>query len=142
MLSSIIGTFWEDILLNKISTFFHIDKTKVKNNVLSDKEKELVDNFERAISLDDTNLNDELSKLKDIKNNYVLMEQELFKLKEYDNFRKILNSLRDRNFPYVSYLEGGFEAFHQECLNYNIDLVEHDKSLCKLCIKKKTKNIF
>ena len=66
--------------------------------------------------------------------------KELFKLKEYDNFRKILNSLRDRNFPYVSYLEGGFEAFHQECLNYNIDLVEHDKSLCKLCIKKKTKN--
>ena len=66
--------------------------------------------------------------------------KELYKLKEYDNFRKILNSLRDRNFPYVSYLEGGFEAFHQECLNYNIDLVEHDKSLCKLCKNKKTKN--
>ena len=65
--------------------------------------------------------------------------KELYKLKEYDNFRKILNSLRDKNFPYVSYLEGGFEDFHQECLNYNIDLVEHDKTICKLCQNKKAK---
>ena len=65
--------------------------------------------------------------------------KELYKLKEYDNFRKILNSLRDKNFPYVSYLVGGFEDFHQECLNYNIDLVEHDKTICKLCQNKKAK---
>ena len=66
--------------------------------------------------------------------------QELYKLKEYDNFRKILNSMRDKNFPYVSYLEGGFEAFHQECLNYKIELVEHDSNLCKLCLNKDIKH--
>ena len=66
--------------------------------------------------------------------------KELYKLKEYDNFRKMLNSMRDRNFPYISYLEGGFKALHQECLNYNIELVEHDKLKCKLCLYKNVKN--
>ena len=66
--------------------------------------------------------------------------KELYKLKEYDNFRKILNSMRDKNFPYVSYLKGGFESLHQESLNYNIDLVEHDSSICKLCTRKKKKH--
>jgi len=65
--------------------------------------------------------------------------EELYKLKEYDNFRKILISMKDKNFPYVSYLEGGFEAFHQECLNYKIELVEHDAKICKLCKNKKSK---
>ena len=65
--------------------------------------------------------------------------KELYQLKEYDNLRKILNSLRDKNFPYVSYLEGGFEALHQECLNYNIELVEHDENKCILCNAKKCK---
>jgi hypothetical protein len=59
--------------------------------------------------------------------------EELYKLKEYDNFRKLLISMKDKNFPYVSYLEGGFEAFHQECLNYKIELVEHTPKICKLC---------
>ena len=65
--------------------------------------------------------------------------EELYKLKEYDNFRKLLISMKDKNFPYVSYLEGGFEAFHQECLNYKIELVEHDSKICKLCKNKKSK---
>ena len=65
---------------------------------------------------------------------------ELYKLKEYDNFRKILNSMKDKNFPYVSFLEGGFEDLHQECLNYKIELVEHDSKICKLCQNKNTSN--
>ena len=76
--------------------------------------------------------------LKGVENDLDL--KELYKLKEYDNFRKILNSMRDRNFPYVSYLKGGFESLHQESLNYNIDLVEHDPSICKLCTHKKKKH--
>ena len=75
--------------------------------------------------------------LKGVENDLDL--KELYKLKEYDNFRKILNSMRDRNFPYVSYLKGGFESLHQESLNYDIDLVEHDPSICKLCNFKKKK---
>ena len=64
--------------------------------------------------------------------------KEIYKLKEYDNLKKIMISMKKNNFPYVSYLEGGFEALHRESLNYNIDLVDHDKKKCKLCKKIRT----
>ena len=63
--------------------------------------------------------------------------KEIYKLKEYDNFRKIMISMKKNNFPYVSYLEGGFEALHRESLCYNIELVNHNKKECKLCKKIK-----
>ena len=46
-------------------------------------------------------------------------------------------SMKKNNFPYVSYLEGGFEALHRESLCYNIELVNHNKQECKLCKKIK-----
>ena len=63
--------------------------------------------------------------------------EEIYKLKEYDNYRKIINAMKNKNYPYVSYLEGGFEALHKEYSNYNIELIGHDKSKCKLCQEKK-----
>ena len=67
--------------------------------------------------------------------------KELYKLKEYDNLKKIIIKMKNNNFPYVSYLEGGFEALHQESLNYNIELVDHNSKKCRLCkkIKKESK---
>ena len=73
--------------------------------------------------------------LSDAKN---LNLEEIYKLKEYDNYRKIINAMKNKNYPYVSYLEGGFEALHNECSNYNIELIGHDKSKCKLCQEKKS----
>ena len=73
--------------------------------------------------------------LSDAKN---LNLEEIYKLKEYDNYRKIINAMKNKNYPYVSYLEGGFEALHKECSNYNIELIGHDKSKCKLCKEKKS----
>ena len=70
----------------------------------------------------------------DVKN---LNLEEIYKLKEYDNLRKVMNSMKNKNFPYVSYLEGGFEALHDECLNYKIELVGHDNNKCKLCNNNK-----
>ena len=78
---------------------------------------------EKILNLEDAELNLDL--------------KELYKLKEYDNLKKIITKMKNNNFPYVSYLEGGFEALHQESLNYNIELVEHDKKQCKLCKKRK-----
>jgi hypothetical protein len=63
--------------------------------------------------------------------------EEIYKLKEYDNYRKIINAMKNKNYPYVSYLEGGFEALHKEYSNYNLELIGHDKSKCKLCQEKK-----
>ena len=65
--------------------------------------------------------------------------EEIYKLKEYDNIRKIINSMKNKNFPYISYLEGGFKELHDESLDYKIELVGHSKKKCLLCIKNKNK---
>ena len=57
----------------------------------------------------------------------------IYKLKEYDNLRKIMITMKRNNYPYVSYLEGGFEALHRQSLYYDIELVNHDAKECKLC---------
>ena len=62
--------------------------------------------------------------------------KEIYKLKEYDILRRIMTSMKNNNFPYVSYLEGGFEALHNESIKYKIELVAHEKLNCKLCQKK------
>ena len=71
--------------------------------------------------------------LKDAEKNLDL--KEIYKLKEYDNLRKIIIAMKKKNFPYVSYLEGGFEVLHSQSLNYNIELVDHNSKICKLCKK-------
>ena len=71
--------------------------------------------------------------LKDAEKNLDL--KEIYKLKEYDNLRKIMIAMKKKNFPYVSYLEGGFEVLHSQSLNYNIELVDHNSKICKLCKK-------
>ena len=67
--------------------------------------------------------------------------KEIYKLKEYDNLRKIMISMKKNNFPYVSYLEGGFDALHRESLYYNIELVNHKIKECKLCKKKEKETL-
>ena len=59
--------------------------------------------------------------------------EEIYKLKEYDNFRKVMNTMKSKYFPYISYLEGGFEALHDECFNYKIELIGHDNNKCLIC---------
>ena len=63
--------------------------------------------------------------------------KEIYKLKEYDTLRRIMTSMKNNNFPYVSYLEGGYEALHNESIKYKIELVAHEKKKCKLCQKKR-----
>ena len=67
--------------------------------------------------------------------------KEIYKLKEYDNLRKIMISMKKNNYPYVSYLEGGFEALHRESINYDIELVNHKSKECKLCKKIKKESL-
>ncbi len=78
--------------------------------------------------------------LEDAEKNLDLVE--MYKLKEYDNLKRIMTAMKNNNFPYVSYLEGGFEALHRESLKYKIELVDHDKTKCLLCknIKKNESN--
>ena len=63
------------------------------------------------------------------------------KLKEYDNMKKLLECLLENNYPYISYIYGGFESIHEEIQEYNKDIVllNHDAN-CELCLKRRRKN--
>ena len=75
---------------------------------------------------------------KDLVNKMSLTER--FKLKEYDNMKKLLLALLENDFPYISFIYGGFEAIHEEISKYNADiyLLNHDDN-CEIC-KMKEKN--
>lgn len=57
------------------------------------------------------------------------------KLKEYDNFKKLITNFIKKKYKYVSYVIGGFEKIHEESVRYNIPLLNHDDN-CYLCKKK------
>lgn len=59
------------------------------------------------------------------------------KLKEYDNFRKLIYNFMRKKYKYVSYVFGGFAKIHEESTRFNIPLLNHDEN-CNLC-KTKTK---
>jgi hypothetical protein len=62
------------------------------------------------------------------------------KLKEYDNFKKLITNFIKKKYKYISYVHGGFEKIHEESLKFKIPLLNHDDN-CYLCKKKiKRKN--
>ena len=63
------------------------------------------------------------------------------KLKEFENLKKLVNSLLKKNFTYISFSHGGFKEIHNQSIKLNIPLLNHDES-CYLCRKniKKTQN--
>lgn len=73
----------------------------------------------------------------DIKN---ISKKQLFKLKEYDNLRKILKSLKKQNYPYIGFVYDGFEELHKESSEYGIELLFHNNDTCILCKQKKKKD--
>ena len=70
-----------------------------------------------------------------------MSSKERFKLKEYDNLKKLLLVLLENDFPYISFIYGGFEAIHEEISKYNADifLLNHNKS-CEICKLKEQNN--
>ena len=76
--------------------------------------------------------------LKKVENN--LNNNDILKLKEYDNFKLTLNSFLNENYPYVSYSYGGYNLIHDYSIYYDISLIEHEEQKCFLCKKKKNKN--
>ena len=75
---------------------------------------------------------------KDLLNKMSLKER--IKLKEYDNMKKLLLTLLENDFPYISFIYGGFEAIHEQISQYNEDiyLLNHNKN-CEIC-KLKNQN--
>ena len=76
-------------------------------------------------------LNEELTRKMTIRNK--------FKLKEYDNLKKLLITLLNANYPYISFCYGGFTAIHELITKFDISLLNHDPN-CNLCKNNKEQN--
>ena len=76
-------------------------------------------------------LNEELTRKMTIRNK--------FKLKEYDNLKKLLITLLNANYPYISFCYGGFTAIHELITKFDISLLNHDPN-CNLCKDNKGQN--
>ena len=63
--------------------------------------------------------------------------KEIYKLKEYDNFRNTLKTNQKENFPYVGYVYGGFNEVHDMSIKYGYELLFHNENNCALCLDKK-----
>ena len=63
--------------------------------------------------------------------------KDIYKLKEYDNLRNTLKSFQKNNYPYVSFVYGGFYKIHEESLKLGIELNLHDKEKCAFCYERK-----
>ena len=66
--------------------------------------------------------------------------KEIYKLKEYDNFRNTLKTMQKENFPYIGYVYGGFEEVHDQSFKYNYELLNHNEEKCYLCQENNLKN--
>jgi len=63
--------------------------------------------------------------------------KEIYKLKEYDNFRNTLKTNQKENFPFVGYVYGGFNEVHDMSIKYGYELLFHNENNCALCLDKK-----
>ena len=63
--------------------------------------------------------------------------KEIYKLKEYDNFRNTLKTNQKENYPYVGYVYGGFNEVHDMSIKYGYELLFHNENNCALCLDKK-----
>lgn len=82
-----------------------------------------------------------VEKALDVKKSNQIASKEKYKLKEYDNLKKTVEILLTNNFPYVSYVYGGFEAIHEQSVKYEISLLNHDPK-CYLCKEMRRRDSF
>ena len=74
----------------------------------------------------------DINKVKEIFNKRGGSKKEYLLLKEFDNFKKLIDELNKQEFKYVSYVYGGYKEVHLNAMKYKIDLIEHGKK-CFLC---------
>ena len=122
------GNYHFIFLSSETDTFNNFEQKYYKDNVTEeDKIKILYGFMQPQIKEKELNL-DEAKKYLDMK--------KIFMLKEYDNMKKSISSMIKNNFPYVSYIYGGYEQIHKECKRFKIELDNHNKNNCFYCQNK------
>ena len=82
-----------------------------------------------------------VEKALDVKKSNQIASKEKYKLKEYDNLKKTIETLLTNNYPYISYVYGGFVAIHEQSVKYEIGLLNHDPK-CYLCKEMRRRDSF
>ena len=79
----------------------------------------------------------DINKVKEIFNKRGANKREYLLLKEFDNFKKLIDEMNKQEFKYVSYVYGGYKEVHLNSMKYKIELIEHGKK-CFLCKEQKS----
>ena len=74
----------------------------------------------------------DINKVKEIFNKRGASKREYLLLKEFDNFKKLIDEMNKQEFKYVSYVYGGYKEVHLNAIKNKIELIEHGKK-CFLC---------
>ena len=64
------------------------------------------------------------------------LQQIKFQLKQYELIKSIILLLIEKEYPYISYIYGGFKSIHDLCLKYNINIINHKPNSCYICTNK------
>jgi len=113
--------------------YFHDFENKFYSETISEKEKNKMMYGVQTKSYKEIDLKKLNSFLSKNKSKFIKP-----RLREYDNFRKLIYNFMRKKYKYVSYVFGGFEKIHEESIKYNIPLLNHDEN-CFLCKKKNFK---
>ena len=123
------GKYHFIFLTTNTDAFLNFEEKFYKDNISEEDQRKIMFGLMEKKAEKELNL--------DIKN---ISKKQLFKLKEYDNLRKILKSLKKQNYPYIGFVYGGFEELHKESSEYGIELLFHNSDSCILCKQKKKKD--
>ena len=123
------GNFHFIFLNSETDTFNDFEKKYYNDNLsLEDERKILFGFIKQPPKEKELNFNEAKKDLK---------MEEIYKLKEYDNMKKSINSMIKKNFPYISYVYGGYEQVHKESQRFKVELNDHQEKKCFLCENKK-----
>ena len=120
------GQYHFVFLTTSTDAFLNFEEKFYKINISEDEEKQI--RFGLLEKKAEKELNFDSEKL---------TKKQIFKLKEYDNLRKILKSLKKKNYPYIGFVYDGFYGIHKRCIVYGIELLFHSEESCLLCKQKK-----
>ena len=125
------GNFHFIFLTSSTGYFNKFESNLYEERQLSQKEKEKM-KYQIQTKIDKELKTD---KVKDI-----IKNKDIYRLKEYDNLKNTLDSLLQNNFPYVSFVIGGYEAVHEKTKELQLSLLNHFEDECQFCKNEKHRN--
>ena len=145
-----------EILLQQLNNLKQIDDKKTNNNihiVLMTNDTDNYDEFEynyqetesaakklKIPNILNSSITSIKKKIEDQKNKKKMNPEKFaqikLQLKQYELLKSIILTLIEAEYPYISYLYGGYKCLHDMCLKYNIAIVNHKPNSCYLCTHK------